>query len=475
MTTDLSLILMIAVSTALSLVFCLLWLIARSGLKAARADLADFARTREMLAGASKDVERLQKVEVLLEDARRQTSELRGELEAKKAEITTITKSHEARLEELRGLKHELEIKFKSLASGILESNSKAFLDRVSERFKTHSQGAQDDLAKRQQAIDSIVKPLNERLTSFETHVKEIEKARNDAYGAIRTQVDQLTKGQADLGTETRKLVQALRAPKTRGRWGEMQLRQVFDMCGMTEHVDYVTEHSIATDEGIRRPDAVVSIPGGKSIVIDAKTPLEAYLDSLESETPEQQGMQLKRHASQVRAHVKLLSSKSYQDTIDATPDFIVMFIPGETFVSAAAEVDPGLIEYAFENRVLIATPTTLMALIKAIAYGWQQEKMAENAVEVQREARELYTRLGKFGEHLSRLGRSLGSTVDSYNKAVGSLEGRVLPTARRFEAMGVVTPPNPISAPDGVEHEPRALSAAEFATTEEVSRGKDG
>ncbi|MBF9032910.1 DNA recombination protein RmuC [Rhodobacterales bacterium HKCCE2091] len=467
---------LIAVAVA-AVLFLILWLSAHSALNRARALLrhdaglredhdrlrAEHAQAREDLAGLRIQAARMPELETLVSDLRADTLALNRQIEARNAEIAAMKQSHEARLEELRGLKAELETKFHSLASGVLETNSKAFLDRVSERFRVHAESAEADLAKRQQAIDSLVKPLAERLNLFEGHVKEIEKARNDAYGAIRTQVEQLAIGQQALGTETRKLVQALRAPKTRGRWGEMQLRQVFEMSGMTEHVDFVTEATHDTDAGRQRPDAIVRIPGGKSIVVDAKTPLEAYLDAMEADGPEAQGVQLRRHASQVRTHVKQLASKAYHEALNEAPDFVVMFIPGETFVSAAAEADPGLIEYAFENKVLIATPTTLMALIKAIAYGWQQEKMAENAVEVQKEAKELYSRLSTFGDHLGRVGKNLGTAVDSYNRAVGSLEGRVLPTARRFEAMGVVSPPEPISGPATVEQEPRKLSASEF------------
>ncbi len=375
-------------------------------------------------------------------------------------ELKTLKSEHAARLEELRGMKKEMEDRFSTLASGVLQQNSESFLKLVSERFKTHEQSASEDLEKRKLAIENLVKPLNEKLSKFDTQIKEIEKARNDAYGAIREQVKQLAEGQVSLGTETRKLVQALRAPKTRGRWGEMQLRQVFDMAGMAENVDYTLEHHMQTDDGARRPDAIVQIPGGKSIVIDAKTPLEAYLDALECETPEQQQQHLARHAAQVRQHVKLLSSKAYQDQIATTPDFVVMFIPGETFVSAAVEADTDLIEYAFERKVLIATPTTLMALVKAIAYGWQQEKMAENAVEVQKVAKELYDRLNTFGGHLDSVGKALNRSVDHYNKAVASMDSRVLPSARKFEAMGVVTQGSEIEAPNIVESQARGLTA---------------
>lgn len=385
-----------------------------------------------------------------------------GEVAARhhaEAEVRALTSEHEARSEELRRMNLQLEHKFAAMASGVLKQNSENFLSLVSERFKTHSQTADADLAKRHAAIEGLVKPLDEKLGQFGDRIKEIEQARTEAYGAIREQVKNLTEGQAALGGETRKLVQALRAPKTRGRWGEMQLRQVFDMAGMSEHVDYDLEKSLGTDDGLRRPDAIVRIPGGKSIVVDAKTPLDGYLDALEAETPELQQEHLARHARHVRTHVKQLASKAYQNALGETPDFVVMFIPGETFVSAAAEVDPGLIEYAFENKVLIATPTTLMALVKSIAYGWQQEKMAENALEVQETAKELYKRLVTFSANLASVGRALSSSVSSYNKAVGSLEARVLPSARKFEAMGVVATGAELATPAQVESDARQVT----------------
>ncbi|MDC0659074.1 DNA recombination protein RmuC [Leisingera sp. SS27] len=417
------------------------------------------ADQRSHIAGLKAEVARLPELSDELATLRRVHENERSARYQSEAQVQALKAEHAARLEELKHMNQQMEHKFTSLASGVLKQNSESFLSLVSERFQAHSKTADEDLAKRHAAIENLVKPLDQRLGQFGERIKEIEQARNEAYGAIQTQVKHLAEGQAALGGETRKLVQALRAPKTRGRWGEMQLRQVFEMAGMAEHVDYELEKSVGTDEGLRRPDAVVRIPGGKSIVVDAKTPLEAYLDALEAETPDQQQAALARHASHVKTHVRQLASKSYQSALGETPDFVVMFIPGETFVSAAAEADPGLIEYAFENKVLIATPTTLMALVKSIAYGWQQEKMAENAVEVQKTAKELYDRLATFSKNLASVGRSLSSSVNNYNKAVGSLEARVLPSARRFEAMGVVAKGAEPEDPGQVEVEPRQIA----------------
>nr|WP_247676868.1 DNA recombination protein RmuC [Leisingera sp. HS039] len=410
-------------------------------------------------AGLRAEVKRLPELNDELATLRRTSDNERAARYQAEAQVQALKAEHAARLEELKQMNAQMEHKFAALASGVLKQNSESFLSLVSERFQAHSKSADADLAKRHAAIEGLVKPLDQKLGQFGERIKEIEKARNEAYGAIQTQVKHLADGQAALGGETRKLVQALRAPKTRGRWGEMQLRQVFEMAGMAEHVDYELEKSVGTDDGLRRPDAIVRIPGGKSIVVDAKTPLEGYLDALEAETPDQQQQALLRHSGHVKTHVRQLASKSYQSALGETPDFVVMFIPGETFVSAAVEADPGLIEYAFENKVLIATPTTLMALVKSIAYGWQQEKMAENAIEVQKTAKELYDRLATFSKNLASVGKSLSSSVNNYNKAVGSLEARVLPSARRFEAMGVVANGAELEDPGQVEVEPRQVA----------------
>lgn len=421
------------------------------------------SQLREALAAEKVRSERLTMVEGRLTVITDERDGYLRDVERLEAEQRASLKAHDARLEELRGMKKEVEDRFGALASGVLESNSQKFLGLVSERFEKHKADADQSLAKRQDAIQNLVKPLDEKLGKFDNRIGEIEKQRQEAYGAIQMQVKNLHESQQALGQETRKLVQALRAPKTRGSWGEMQLKRVFEMAGMTENVHFEMEKHMETDGGAQRPDAVVFIPGGKSIVIDAKTPMDAYLNALESEDADEKVAQLARHARHVKDQVKNLASKKYQQNLNETPDFVVMFIPGESFVAAAAEADPGLIEYAFENKVLIASPTTLMALVKAIAYGWQQEKMAQNVVEVQKLAKEIYGRLTTFGGHLDKVGRSLGQSVSAYNSAVSSLEGRVLPTARKFETLGVVAEDAELPEIKGVEAEPKLLSAAEF------------
>ena len=438
-------------------------------LKRAEAGLAEMEGLRRQMAVGEARAERLPLLEQALTEAREERDGLLGALNQAEAKLETVERSQTARLEELRGLNEALQGKFKTLANEVLEGNSKAFLDRVTERFATHSETAKAELDARQKAIDGMVKPLSEKLGAFDTILREMEKHRTDAYGAIREQVEHLKLGQAQLSGETRKLVQALRAPKTRGRWGEMQLRQVFELSGMAEHVDFETETSHRTEGGLQRPDAIVRMPGGRSLVIDAKTSLDGYLDALEADTPEARDLAITRHARQVADHVRLLSSKKYHDLLADTPDFVVMFIPGDVFLSAAVESDPGLLERAMQSRVVIATPSTLIALLRTIAFGWQQEAIAENAVTIHREAKELYGRLAVFAANLQKVGVALNRSVDSYNKAMGSLEARVLPSARKLEAMQVVQTPSPdLAEAPRVETVPRRLTAPELLGLDE-------
>ncbi|MEX3017666.1 DNA recombination protein RmuC [Gymnodinialimonas hymeniacidonis] len=440
------------------------WILRGARLRRANRDLSGLEDMRRHMAAMEARAERLPQLEQALSDEREERDRLLGALNQAEARLETEQATHKARLEELHGLNEALKSQFKNLAGEVLEGNSKAFLDRVSERFATHSETAKAELDARQKAIDGMVKPLNEKLGAFDTVLRDMEQKRTEAYSTIRTQVEELKLGQSALTGETRKLVQALRAPKTRGRWGEMQLRQVCEMAGMTEHVDFNTEVSHQTDNGLQRPDAIVNMPGGRSLVVDAKTSLDGYLDALEAETPEARDLAITRHARQVADHVRALSSKRYHDLLENTPDFVVMFIPGDVFLSAAVEADPNLIERALEARVVIATPSTLVALFRTIAFGWQQEAIAENAVTIHKEAKELYGRLATFAANLQKVGTNLNRSVDSYNKAMGSLEARVLPSARKLEAMQVVQEPSDdLKDAPRVEAVPRTLSAPEL------------
>ncbi|MEM1345814.1 MAG: DNA recombination protein RmuC [Pseudomonadota bacterium] len=442
----------------------LVWLAALGPLRreasAARHQAAEAeARTAAALARAEESA-RLQAENA---DLREQLQERTAEAAGLRAERDADRRQHTARLEDLAKGEERLRTQFRTLAEDVLGENAKRFLALVSERFDKHSQGASEDLERRRAAVEGLVKPISDKLERFNTQIGEIERRREGAYRAIEEQVRALQRGNEALSGETRRLVQALRAPKARGRWGELQLRQVFEMAGMVEHVDYVQERSVEGENGLLRPDAVVRMPGAKSIVIDAKTPLDAYLRLIETSDPEAQKDALVAHARQLRTQMQGLSKKEYWARLDGSPDFVVMFIPGEAIYSAAMQTDPSLFEDAFRNRVLIATPTTLIALVKAIAYGWTQERLAENAREIRDTAVSLYERLGKFGEHFGEMGKSLRQSVERYNRAVGSLEGRVLPAARKLEGLGVGTGEGALAAPGPVEQEPRALSAPEL------------
>ena len=375
-------------------------------------------------------------------------------------------KHHEARVAELTRLGAELEGKFKGLASEVLGKNSESFLKLVSERFDKHRASANEDLEKRRVAIETLVKPLGESLTKFERKVGDMEKAREGAYRAISEQVKNLAEGQTGLRSETSRLVQALRRPETRGRWGEHQLRNVLEMAGMTAHVDFVEQPTIEGDEGRLRPDVIIRVPGGKSIIVDAKTPLDAYLSAVEADDEDTRKQFIADHARQVRDHVRALASKDYWKALPESPEFVVMFVPGEAFFAAAIESDSELFESAARRGILISTPTSLIALVKTIAYGWQQEKLAENAQAVAAQGRDLYDRIKIFGGHMGDLGRALRQTVDRYNKGVGSLESRVLPAARKFEELGVTPAGSSIPPLEPVELDAREAQAEELTTT---------
>ncbi|HUY64475.1 MAG TPA: DNA recombination protein RmuC [Acidimicrobiales bacterium] len=335
--------------------------------------------------------------------------------------------------------RRQLTGEFAELSTKALQQNNAQFLELADARLKETQQAATGDLEQRKQAIEQLLSPLREQLGKYEDGIRLLELERQKAYTGLSEQVRVLSESQDRLQGETRNLVTALRAPSTRGRWGEMQLRRVVEMAGMLEHCDFDEQVTATGEDGRMRPDMVVRLPGGRSVVVDAKVPLQAFLDANEATDDDSRRSHLAQHARQLRAHIDALSKKAYWQQFDRSPEYVVAFVPGDPLLAAAFEHDPLLFEHAMANHVLVATPTSLIALLRNVASSWQQEALAENAREVQKIGRDLYKRLSTFGEHLARTGRGLAGAVDAYNKAVGSLERSVLPQARRFQELGVV------------------------------------
>jgi len=400
------------------------------------------------LAAEKAELARLLQAQAELIAARaRLESALEAERKTSNEKVELVTRAGE-----------NLQNAFKAMASDALKNNNQSFLELAKaslERFQTQAKG---DLEARQKAVTDLVAPVRDSLNKVDAQIQQMEKERGQAYGALHAQVQSLITTQKELQSETGNLVRALRTPNVRGRWGEIQLRRVVEIAGMLSYCDFAEQETISTDAGRMRPDLVVKLPGGKNVVVDAKTPLQAFLEAFETDNEEARRACLANHARQVRDHMARLSAKSYWEQFEATPEFVVMFLPGETFFSAALEQDPGLIEQGVMQRVIPASPTTLIALLKAVAYGWNQEKLARNAQQISALGKELHERLRKLAGHITGVGTNLDRAVEAYNQAVGSLENRVLVSARKFAELGASVAED-IPELEPIETTARALS----------------
>ena len=419
---------------------------------------------------ASREIE-IARLDAALHDAAsvaKDTDAANAELKADVARVTEKLEAERAlaaeRLVVVEKAREELTSTFSALSGQALQSNNQMFLDLAAQTLGRFQQDAKGDLERRQQAIQELVAPVKLSLDKLDGRIHDIERLREGAYQALTTQVRVLAEGQGDLRRETFSLVKALRQPVARGRWGELQLRKVVEMAGMVEYCDFVEQASINGEDGRLRPDVVVRLPGGLNIVVDAKTPLSAYLDAAETDDDDVRKKHLIDHARQVRDHMTQLGRKSYQDQFDPTPDLVVLFLPGEMLFSAALQQDPQLIEFGVGEKVVLATPTTLITLLRTVAYGWKQEALARNAQEISELGRQLHDRISVLAGHWARVGRNLGEAVGAYNSAVASMETRVLVSARRFRDLKAVPDEREIDVLEPIETIPRTLDVPELA-----------
>ena len=349
---------------------------------------------------------------------------------------------------------------FSDLANKSLKSNSETFLRMAEQNLGTQHEKAKREMSERERAVENLVKPIKETLERSHKQIDELEKSRSEAYGSIKSQLETMQINQQSLRQETQNLVNALRRPEVRGRWGEITLRRLVELAGMVEHCDFQEQVHKTNDDKIIRPDMIVSMPGNRTLVVDVKTPLDAYLEAVEAPDDAKRKASLERHARNVRTHIRQLAGKTYWEQFSQSPEFVILFIPGDQFLSAALNEDPDLIESALSQQIILATPTSFIALLKAVAYGWRQLALAENAEEIRGLAEDLYGRLTAFVGHLNKLGRQLNSSVESYNRAVGSLERKVLPGARKFVELGI-RPKKEIEQLEPLESLPRTIVEA--------------
>lgn len=398
-------------------------------------------RSRDSGLRAQLETERVMAQSLLATERGAAQSRLSDQQDAYEAQLAQVRTTATERLAELRADQKRMADEFEALSAKVLETTTATLLDRADERFKRAQQNADAELAKREEAVRQMVLPLTKTLGDVKTEMTTAEKSRAEAHAVLAEQVTQMRSSSDLLRHETGQLVTALRAPQVRGRWGEIQLRRVVEAAGMVEHVDFEEQHTVQTDDGPLRPDLIVNLPGDKHVVVDAKVAFNGYLEAMEATDDATRAKRLDAHARQVRQHIDDLGAKAYWEHVAATPEFVVMFLPAETFLTAALDRDPTIMEHAFARNVVLATPATLIALLRTVAYTWRQERLAGEAQQVFTVGRELHKRLGTLGTHLATLAKRLNATVEAFNRFNSSLDSQVVTQARRFSALQGIDP----------------------------------